>query len=56
MQKDEQDIKSIASHTGSQQDSGMTLIAVLLCTLVRGTKLQEGKVSPLSLARHLNIT
>lgn len=35
----------MANHKGSQQDSGMTMIAVLLCTLVRGTKLQEGKVS-----------
>ena len=37
-------MRSMASHPGSRQDSGMTLIAVLLCTLVRGTKLQEGKV------------
>lgn len=44
-QDEEPDFKSMANHKGSQQDSGMTMIAVLLCTLVRGTKLQEGKVS-----------
>ena len=40
----------MADHTGSRKDSGMTMIAVLLCTLVRGTKLQEGKVGTLRLA------
>ncbi len=39
----------MAGHPGSRQDSGMTMIAVLLCTLVRGTKLQEGKVGTLDL-------
>ena len=29
---------------GAGQGGGMTLLAVLLCTLVRGAKLQEAKV------------
>ena len=44
LQEEEPNTRSMATHPGSRQDSGMTMIAVLLCTLVRGTKLQEGKV------------
>lgn len=45
VQEQEPDLREMAS-LGSRQDSGMTMIAVLLCTLMRGTKLQEGKVYP----------
>ena len=34
----------MATADGSHRDNGMTLVAVLLCTLMRGTKLQEAKV------------
>ena len=44
MQGQELDPARMANADSSQQDNGMTLIAVLLCTLMRGTKLQEAKV------------
>ena len=44
LQGQELDPAMMANADSSQQDSGMTLIAVLLCTLMRGTKLQEAKV------------
>ena len=43
-QGQELDPTRMANADSSQQDNGMTLIAVLLCTLMRGTKLQEAKV------------
>ena len=44
LQGQELDFARMANADSSQPDNGMTLIAVLLCTLMRGTKLQEAKV------------
>ena len=44
LQGHELDPTRMANADSSQPDNGMTLIAVLLCTLMRGTKLQEAKV------------
>ena len=43
----EQDLSIEGVGSSGQQGTGMTLIAVLLCTLVRGAKLQEAKASSL---------